>query len=140
MSTIQTNSLKMIKKIEVFTIICDSCCHDVMNGLEHCGYNDIDFVELTASESGFEKIGDSHFCPDCFQYNEDFKFILTKSLQFRMTQNVAWFREKYPTATEQEIEEKFQCKVRTVHKKLTELRKQYPISFNIPPRKKQQRK
>lgn len=66
----------MIKTIEMFTVVCDGCGADVCEGEEFSAWNDEGYVEDIASNNGWEKVNDKHYCDDCFEYDDNGEIIL----------------------------------------------------------------
>lgn len=62
----------MIKKVQVFTVVCDKCGADVSEITGYAPVSDKSFSEDMAIDAGFIKNGDEHYCIDCQYYrNED---------------------------------------------------------------------
>lgn len=67
----------MIKTIEMYTVICDWCGKDSASD-EHSGWNDKNYAEEVAKYAAFAKIGDRHYCPDCYEYDDNDEIIIKK--------------------------------------------------------------
>ena len=66
----------MIKKVQMFTVVCDNCKVDAFaNDVITC-WNNKDFTEDMAVEVGFYKDGDKHYCPKCAYYDDNDEFII----------------------------------------------------------------
>jgi len=65
----------MIKKVEMFTIICDNCGKDFFEGEDASCYNDIGFIEDSASESGWY-VDDKHLCDECYSYDDNDRLVV----------------------------------------------------------------
>lgn len=61
----------MIKKVQMFTVVCDNCKVDAFEGQEITCWNNKEFTEDVAVESGFIKDGDKHYCPECAYYDDE---------------------------------------------------------------------
>lgn len=62
----------MIKKIDMYACVCDRCGKIYED--EDMGY--IAWVDggqafESASENGWTEIGGKHYCPDCYEYDEE---------------------------------------------------------------------
>ncbi|MEK9157712.1 MAG: hypothetical protein AAB638_00835 [Patescibacteria group bacterium] len=67
----------MIKKVEMYTVVCDNCGKDVCEGEEYSAWNDSDYAREIATESGWhETDDDKHYCPDCFTFDDNDNLIL----------------------------------------------------------------
>jgi hypothetical protein len=66
----------MLKEVKMFTIQCDNCSCDVNENCEYSGWNDENYVEEIRQESGWEKVDDKHYCPDCFEYDDNDELII----------------------------------------------------------------
>lgn len=72
----------MIKQIDTYTVICDNCGKDVCDGAEFSGWNDEDYVADVAKEEGWieDENDGKHYCPACYQYDDDDNLIINVSL------------------------------------------------------------
>lgn len=61
----------MIKEEKMFTIICDGCGRDVCEGTEFSAWNDAGYVQDEAKEENWINEDDKHYCPDCYEYDDD---------------------------------------------------------------------
>ena len=68
-----------VKKIEMFTIICDGCGKDVNSDTAWSCWSDVENNEEIRQEEGWEKIGDKHYCTDCFEIDDNDEIVLLKS-------------------------------------------------------------
>ena len=59
----------MIKEVTYYDIICDRCGKSLINESETC-YHDKDSALMVAEQSGWQEIGDKHYCPDCYELDE----------------------------------------------------------------------
>ena len=59
----------MIKEVTYYDIICDRCGKSLIDESETC-YPDKDSAEMFAEESGWQEIGDKHYCPDCYELSD----------------------------------------------------------------------
>jgi len=71
----------MIKEITIYTVICDGCGKDVHDGAEYSGFNDNGFVEQIASDSDWHKENGKHYCPDCFEYDDEGELVIKNQNQ-----------------------------------------------------------
>lgn len=66
----------MIKKVELYTAICDNCGIDSLEEDDISGWNDIIWLESGLEESGWYVGDGKHYCPDCFSRNENGELVL----------------------------------------------------------------
>jgi hypothetical protein len=66
----------MIKRIDCFTVICDNCGKDAFEQDEIMGLDDKRFAEAYAVEGDFKVKGSKHYCPDCYEYDDDDNLII----------------------------------------------------------------
>lgn len=69
----------MIKTVTMYTIICDNCGRDSAEGSEYSCWNEEDFAWDTANEDGWEEHEGKHYCPDCFDCDEEDNLIIKPS-------------------------------------------------------------
>ena len=65
-----------IKKVEMFTVVCDNCKLDIGTDAEYSCWNDELYAETVAMESDWLKEGHNHYCKDCFEYDNDDNIII----------------------------------------------------------------
>lgn len=64
----------MIKEIIMYTVICDHCGVDMLEGQEYSCWSDEDFA---VEKSGCEVVDDNHYCENCYKgYDENDNIIL----------------------------------------------------------------
>jgi len=61
----------MIKEVKMFTVICDNCKADSNRNSEYSCWNDEGTARDTAMESDWHEEGDKHYCPDCFNVDDN---------------------------------------------------------------------
>lgn len=66
-----------IEKVEMFTIVCDGCKNDIGSNQDYSCWNDPTCAEENAMESDWIKYEGKHYCPDC--YDEDEEYIRFKN-------------------------------------------------------------
>jgi len=66
----------MINKIQMYTINCDVCEADVLDGDDHGAWDDVQYVEDIASENGWHKDGKKHYCRNCHSFNDDDELVI----------------------------------------------------------------
>jgi len=66
----------MIKEVKMFTVICDNCGKDVCEGTEYSAWDEADFVTQIAGESDWHIEGDTHYCPDCFSFDDEDNLVI----------------------------------------------------------------
>ncbi len=65
-----------IEKIEMFTVICDNCKKSADEGTEYSCWNDKNYAEEIAMEAGYISEKDSHYCNECYRYDDEDNLIL----------------------------------------------------------------
>ncbi len=65
-----------IKKVEMFTVVCDNCKLDIGTDAEYSCWNDELYTETVAMESDWIKEEHNHYCPDCYEYDDDDNLII----------------------------------------------------------------
>ena len=68
----------MIKEVQMFTVVCDNCKLDIGTVGEYSAWNDENYAETNAMESDWQKEEDKHYCPDCFEYDDEDNFVVKK--------------------------------------------------------------
>jgi hypothetical protein len=66
----------MIQEVTMFTIICDGCGKDVCDGTEYSAWYDTSYVVDSAIEENWHVEDGKHYCPDCFEYDDDDNLII----------------------------------------------------------------
>lgn len=56
-----------VKKVEMFTVVCDNCGADVCEGQEYSCWNDELSAKEIAMESGYITEGEKYYCEDCYE-------------------------------------------------------------------------
>ena len=64
----------MIKDKTVYTYICDKCGKDICDETDYIGWNDLGVYDIY--DEGWVEVGDKHYCPDCYDYNEEDELII----------------------------------------------------------------
>lgn len=62
----------MIKPVTMYSVVCDRCGKtfiDEFNGIE--AWLDEGTAKEQAMESEWAEIGDKHYCPDCYEFNDE---------------------------------------------------------------------
>ena len=70
----------MKHELKSIMLTCDGCGKDFEFGQDMVCYADDEdgrLVEQTAKDSDWKILGDHHYCPDCWEYDDD-DFVLTK--------------------------------------------------------------
>ena len=60
----------MIEEVTYYDIICDRCGKSLTNESETC-YPDTKSAEMVAKDSGWITIVGKHYCPDCYELDEE---------------------------------------------------------------------
>lgn len=66
----------MLQEVKMYTVVCDNCGKDSNEDEEYSCYGDAIGAEEIAMENGYIKIGTSHFCDECWSYDENDKVII----------------------------------------------------------------
>jgi hypothetical protein len=66
----------MIEKVEMYTVVCDNCGEDVASGQEYSCWNDKSYAEDNAVDSDWHKEDDKHYCPNCFEFDDEDNLII----------------------------------------------------------------
>ncbi len=65
-----------VEKVEMFTVVCDNCKKDIGSESEYSCWNDSQYSEECATESGWHKEDDKHYCVECHLIDEDDNLII----------------------------------------------------------------
>ena len=60
----------MIKQVTYYDIICDRCGKSFSEESNTC-YPDAESAEMTAMYSEWRVMGEKHYCPDCYELDEE---------------------------------------------------------------------
>ena len=60
----------MIKQVTYYDIICDRCGKSFSEESNTC-YPDTESAEMTAMYSEWRAMGEKHYCPDCYELDEE---------------------------------------------------------------------
>ncbi len=66
----------MIKKVINYTVICDSCKADAFEHDEYSSWGDEYFAEELAIENDYIEHEGKHYCPKCYEYNDNDNLII----------------------------------------------------------------
>lgn len=66
----------MIKEVTMYTVVCDNCGKDANEGSEFSCWNDKEWAQEEAMECDWIKEGDKHYCPDCYEYDDNDNLII----------------------------------------------------------------
>ena len=66
------------EKVEMYTVVCDNFKLDIGTDAEYSCWNDELYAETSAMESNWIKEEDNHYCPDCFEYDDNDNLIIKK--------------------------------------------------------------
>jgi len=72
----------MKKQVEMFTVQCDNCKKDFEEDYNGCScWGDFDDAWENASDSNwiYGDDFDTHYCPECYSYNDEDKLIVDKA-------------------------------------------------------------
>ena len=68
----------MFKEFKTYTILCDNCGVDLLEGSDYSGYLDKEACIDELADCGWYTDGDKHFCENCYEYDEDDNVVLKK--------------------------------------------------------------
>ena len=68
-----------IQKVQMFTVICDNCKESADEGTDYSCWSDENVAKDVAMGSGFINENDNHYCPKCYNYNDDDELIIDKT-------------------------------------------------------------
>jgi hypothetical protein len=60
-----------IVKVQMFTVVCDGCNKSADEGTEYSCWNDEDYAVDVATEAGYIKLEEKHYCHNCHEYDDD---------------------------------------------------------------------
>ena len=69
----------MIKQVKMYSVICNRCGKafvDEFNGI--VAWVDEGTAKEQAMESEWAEIGDKHYCPDCYEFDEELDKVVPK--------------------------------------------------------------
>lgn len=65
-----------LKKVEMFTVVCDNCEEQVCKHGEYSCWIDELSAKEVAMESGYLQEGDKHYCEDCYEYDDEDNLVI----------------------------------------------------------------
>ena len=65
-----------IEKIEMFTVICDNCKTSADDDTDYSCWNDEIAARDVAMEADYIYEDDKHYCPKCYEYNDEYELII----------------------------------------------------------------
>lgn len=65
-----------VKKVEMFTVVCDNCGVGVCEDQEYSCWNDEGYAKEKAMECNWIEEGDKHYCEDCYEYDDEDNLII----------------------------------------------------------------
>ncbi len=68
----------MIKEVTMYTIVCDVCGDDIGDHQFYSGWFDKNTVEEIAMENDWLKLEDKHYCPSCFDIDDENDKVIIK--------------------------------------------------------------
>lgn len=69
----------MLKEVTMYTVVCDNCGADSNEGQEYSCWGEKSNAVDVAIDSGYQIIGDKHYCEDCLFYNDADELVIDKS-------------------------------------------------------------
>ena len=68
-----------IQKVEMFTVICDNCQESADKDSDYSSWSDENQAKEVAMEAEFVQVDNEHYCPKCYEYNDEDELIVNKS-------------------------------------------------------------
>lgn len=65
-----------VKKVEMFTVVCDNCGVDNGKDQEYSCWGDEGYAKEQAMESNWIEEGDKHYCEDCYEYDDEDNLVI----------------------------------------------------------------
>lgn len=65
-----------VKKVEMFTVICDNCQESADEGSDYSCWNDENQANDVAMDADFIQVNECHYCPKCYSYNDEDELII----------------------------------------------------------------
>jgi hypothetical protein len=65
-----------IKKLEMYTVVCDNCKESADKGTDYSCWNDENSAKEVADEAGFINENGLDYCSKCHSYNDEDEFII----------------------------------------------------------------
>ena len=65
-----------IQKVKMFTVICDNCQESADEGSDYSSWSDESQAEEVAMEADWIKEKDKHYCPKCYEYDDEDELIV----------------------------------------------------------------
>lgn len=79
----------MIKEVTMYSVVCDRCGKpfiDEFNGI--VAWLDEGTAKEQAMESEWAEIGNKHYCPDCYEFDDELdEYVPKKERRFEMKKN-----------------------------------------------------
>lgn len=70
----------MIKEVKMYTVICDNCGKDALEGDEYSCWSEPFAASEIADEKGWhiDNTENLAYCPDCWEYDDDDNLVINK--------------------------------------------------------------
>jgi hypothetical protein len=66
----------MVKEVKMYTIVCDNCGADVNADSGYSCWDSEETIEDIREEASWQKVGDKHYCNDCFEYDDEDNLVI----------------------------------------------------------------
>ncbi len=73
----------MYKKVEMWTVICDSCGKDLNEGADIAAWKDKEDNIPNCISQHWLKTGEKHYCPNCYYFDIDDNIVFKRNLKWR---------------------------------------------------------
>ena len=75
----------MIKEVKMYTVICDCCGKDACAGTDYASWNESSYVEEIAVEDGWLCDDEHHYCPECYEFDDEDNLVVKEAEPARTT-------------------------------------------------------
>ena len=75
----------MIKEVKMYTVICDCCGKDACAGTDYASWNESSYVEEIAVEDGWLCDDEHHYCPECYEFDDEDNLVVKAAEPARTT-------------------------------------------------------
>lgn len=73
----QTKEKKMIKPVTMYQVVCDRC-GKIFETDDIVAWTDKQSARFYALESEWKEIGNKHYCPECYEFDDELDKVVQK--------------------------------------------------------------